>query len=108
MDNLETLNALLDMAKEAEELASDVEKPERLRSLVAEIRQKAKDEYKRLTRDRRKIETRYQLCIIDILEECDFGRASWLNVTDLDVRLWRIREEIQRTIKEIKSSRTIM
>ena len=108
MDNLATLNALLDMAKEAEELASDVEKPEHLRSLVVEIRQKAKDEHKRLTRDRRKIETRYQLCIIDILEECDFGRASWQNVTDLDVRLARVREEIERTIKEIKSSRTIM
>ncbi|MGA8741611.1 MAG: hypothetical protein WB561_10545 [Terracidiphilus sp.] len=108
MDNLETLNALLDMTKEAEELASNVEKPERLRSLVVEIRQKAKDEYKKLTRDRRKRETRYQLCIIDILEECDFGRASWQNVTDLDVRLGRVREEIERTIKEIKPSRTIM
>jgi len=34
MDNLEMLNALLDMTKEAEELASDVEKSERLRSMV--------------------------------------------------------------------------
>jgi hypothetical protein len=32
MDNLETLNALLDMTTEAEELACDVEKSERLRS----------------------------------------------------------------------------
>jgi hypothetical protein len=36
MDNLETLNALLEMTREAEELASDVEKSERLRSLVVE------------------------------------------------------------------------
>lgn len=44
MDNLETLNALLDMTKEAgDELASDIEKSERLRSLVVEIRRKAKD-----------------------------------------------------------------
>ena len=50
MDNLETLNALLDMTKEAEELASDVEKSERLRSLVVEIRSKAKEERTRLRR----------------------------------------------------------
>ena len=68
MDNLETLNALLDMTKEAEELASDIEKSERLRSLVVEIRQKAKDEYNRLKRDRQKIETSYLLCLIGILE----------------------------------------
>jgi hypothetical protein len=108
MDNLETLSALLDMAKEAEELASDVEKSERLRLLVVEIRQKAKDEHKRLKRDRRKIETRYLLCMIGILDECDFGRASWQNVTDLDVRLWRIREEIERTIKEVEANRHVM
>ena len=108
MDNLETLNALLDMTMEAEELASDVEKSERLRSLVVEIRQKAKDEHGRLKRDRQKIETRYQLCMIGILEELDFGRVSWQNVIGLDVRLCRIREEIERTIQEIKSSRLIM
>ena len=72
MENLETLNALLDMTKEAEELASDVEKSERLRSLVVEIRQKAKDEHNRLKRDRRKIETSYLLCLIGILEDLDF------------------------------------
>lgn len=108
MDDLETLNALLDMTKEAEELASDTVKSERLRSLVVEIRWKAKDEYNRLKRDRRKIETRYQLCMIGILEECDFGRVSWRNVTGLEARLCRIREEIERTIQEIKSKRLIM
>jgi hypothetical protein len=108
MDNLETLNALLDMTKEAEELASDIEKSERLRSLVVEIRQKAKDEYNRLKRDRQKIETSYLLCLIGILEDLDFGRVSWQNVIGLDVRLWRIREEIQRTIRDIKSNRLIM
>ena len=108
MDNLETLNALLDMTMEAEELASDFEKSERLRSLVVEIRQKAKDEHSRLIRDRQKIETRNQLCMIGILEELDFGKVSWQNVIGLDVRLCRIREEIERTIQEIKSSRLIM
>jgi hypothetical protein len=37
MDTLETLNALLDMTKEAEELVSDVEKSEHLRLLVVEM-----------------------------------------------------------------------
>ena len=65
MDNLETLNALLDMTKEAEELASDVEKSERLRSLFVEIRSKAKEERTRLKRG----VSRYELCMIGILEE---------------------------------------
>jgi len=108
MDNLETLNAMLDMTKEAEELASDIEKSELLRSLVVEIRQKAKDEHNRLKRDRQRIETRYQLCMIGVLEELDFGRVSWQNLIGLEARLFRIREEIERTIQEIKSSRLIM
>jgi len=108
MDNLETLNALLDMTKEAEELASDCEKSERLRSLVVEIRQKAKDEHNRLKRDRQEIETRFQLCMIEVIEELDFGRVSWQNVIGLDVRLFRVREQIEQTIQGIKSSRLIM
>jgi hypothetical protein len=108
MDNLETLNALLDMTKEAEELASDFEKSERLRSLVVEIRQKAKDEHNRLKRDRQKIETRFQLCMIGVIEELDFGRVSWQDVIGLDVRLFRVREQIEQTIQGIKSSRLIM
>jgi hypothetical protein len=106
MDNLETLNALLDMTKEAEELASDIEKSERLRSLVVEMRSKAKEERTRLRRDR--IETRYELCVIGILEELDFGKVSWQNVIGLESRLARIREDIDRTIQEIKSNRLIM
>jgi len=108
MDNLETLNALLDMTKEAEELASDVEKSERLRLLVVEIRQKAKDEHNRLRRDRLPIESSYQLCMIGILEELDFSRVSWQNVISLDVRLGRIHEDVDRTIAEIKANRLIM
>jgi hypothetical protein len=107
MDNLETLNALLDMTKEAEELASDIEKSERLRSLVVEMRSKAKEERTRLRRDHR-IETRYELCVIGILEELDFGKVSWQNVIGLEARLGRIREDIDRTIQEIKSNRLIM
>jgi hypothetical protein len=107
MDNLETLNALLDMTKEAEELASDVEKSEHLRSLVVQMRSKAKEERTRLRRDHR-METRYELCMIGILEELDFGRVSWQNVIGLEARLGRIREEIDRTIQEIKSNRLIM
>ena len=108
MDNLETLNALLDMTKEAQELASYIEKPERLRSLIVEIRSKAKDECKRLKRDRRDIETHYQLCMIGILEDIDFGRVSWENVIGLEARLGRIRKDIERTIIEIRAHRLLM
>jgi hypothetical protein len=108
MDNLDTLNALLDMTKEAEELASDVERSEHLRSLVAEIRSKAKDEHIRLRREQRKIETRYQFCMIGILEELDFGKVSWQNVIGLWARLGRIHEDIDRTMAEIKADRLIM
>jgi hypothetical protein len=108
MDSVDTLNALLDMTIEAEALASDVEKSERLRSLIVEIRSKAKEEHNRLRRDQRKIETPYKICMIDILEECDFGKVSWPNVIGLDARLGRIHEDIVRTIKEIKANRLIM
>jgi hypothetical protein len=106
MDNLETLNALLDMTKEAEELASDIEKSERLRLLVVEMRSKAKEERTRSRRDQK--ETGYSLCMIGILEELDFGRMSWQHVIGLEARLGRIREDIDRTIREIKSNRSIM
>ena len=48
MDSLDTLNALLEMTEEAEELSSEVEKSERLRSLFTESRQKAKGEHNKL------------------------------------------------------------
>ena len=107
MDNLETLNALLDMTKEAEELASDVEKSERLRSMVIEMRSKAKEERNRLRRDHQ-IETGYSFCMSGILEELDFGRVSWQHVIGLEARLGRIHEDIDRTMKEVKANRLIM
>jgi hypothetical protein len=107
MDNLDTLNALLNMTKEAAKLASDIEKPERLRLLVVEMRSKAREERNRFRRSQH-VETRYELCMIGILEEFDFGRVSWQNVMGLETRLRRIHEEIDRTIQEIKISRQIM
>jgi len=101
------LNALLNMTKEAEKLASDIEKPDRLRLLVVEMRSKAREERNRFRRSQH-VETRYELCMIGILEELDFGRVSWQNVIGLDKRLGRIREEIDRTIQEIKTNRQIM
>lgn len=101
MNHLETLNALLDMAKEAEELVSDVEKSDRLRSLVVEMKSKAGEDRRRLRRGKQQLATPYELCMIEILDQFDFGRTSWQNVTGLDARLGRIREEIEWTIKEI-------
>ena len=108
VDALQKLKTLLEMTTEAEELASAVVKSERLRSLVAEIRHKAKAEHDRLRQDPQQMETRYQLCMIGILEEFDFGKTSWPNVKGLEARLGRIHEEIDRTIREVKSSRPIM
>jgi len=106
MDSLETLNALLDMTKEAEELSSDLEKSERLRLLVVEMKSKASGERRKMRRQQ--IETRYELCMLGILEELNFGKTSWQNVIGLEARLGRIREDIDRTIQEIKASRLIM
>ena len=108
MDDLETLAALLDVTKEAEEQASDIEKSERLRSLVVEIRCKARDEWKRLRQDRRKRETQYQICMVCILEELYFGKISWQNISDLEARLGRIHGGIERTIQEVKANRRVM
>jgi hypothetical protein len=107
VDQLDMLNALLDMTAEAEELTSDIEKPERLRLLVVEMKSQARDECKRLRRNRQ-LKTRYELCMTGILEELDFGKMSWRDVFGLDSRLSRIREEIDRTIQEIKTNRKIM
>ncbi len=86
------------MTTEAEDLTSDFEKSERLRSLVVEIRRKAKVvEHDRLKRNRRSTETRYQLCMIGIPGECNFSRVTWANAAGLETRLHRIPEDIDRT-----------
>jgi hypothetical protein len=108
MDSLEMLKTLLQMTTEAEGLVSDFEKSEHLRILVFDMRRMAKKEHDPLRREKRQIETHYQLCMIGILEECNFGRVSWPNVMGLEVRLLRIRQDIDRTMNEIKASRRIM
>jgi hypothetical protein len=108
MEKLETLKALLRMTTEAEELATDTVRTERLSSLIGKIRRKARKECGRLKHDLRQIGTRYQLCMVGIGEECFFGKAPLPNVIGLGGRLGRIREEIGRTMKEIEGSRRIM
>ena len=106
-DDLKTLSALLDMTNEAWELASEIEKPERLKQQVLELRSKARAERKKMKRDQ--IGKRFDLCMIGILEELTFlDRMSWKNVLGLDKKLIRIRGEIERTILEIKDRRRIM
>lgn len=107
VDELKTLTALLDITNSAWALATEAEKPERLKQLVAELRAKAREERRHMRRDR--IGTRYELCMIGILEELSFvDRVSWNKVLGLNMRLTRIREEIERTIVEIKDRRKIM
>lgn len=107
VDELRTLTALLDITNSAWELATEVEGPEQLKQLVVELRTKAREERRHMRRDR--IGTRYELCMIGILEELSFvDRVSWDKVLGLDIRLTRIRAEIERTIVEIKDRRRIM
>jgi hypothetical protein len=40
--------------------------------------------------------------MIGILEECDFGKASWPKLIGVDARLRRIHEEIDRQSKRLK------
>jgi hypothetical protein len=108
MDRLEVLKTLLRLTTEAEELAPVAMGSERLRSLIGEIRRKARAEHDRLRQVQRPIESRYQLCMIGILEECNFGKASWPELIGVDARLRRIHEEIDRTIKEVKADRLIL
>ena len=112
MQRLNTLNMLLEMTKEAERLASEGVQTERINTLIGSIRRKAHEEQEKLGRDQRQSEsfipTRYQPCMIGIREECNFGRSSIPSVSALGGRLGRIREEIDRTIKEMKVSSRIM
>ena len=106
-DELKTLTALLDMTNEAWELASEIEKPERLKQLVLELRSKARAERKKMKRDQ--IGKRFDLCMIGILEEMNFlDKVLWKNAIGLDLKLIRIRGEIERTILEIQDRRRIM
>jgi len=108
MDNLKTLTTLLHMTNEAWELASEIEKPERLRLLIEEMKGKAREERGRLKQDHQQ-GTRYDLCMTGILEELSYvGKLSWERVSGLDSRLMRVREEIERTIVDVKGKRRIM
>ena len=112
VEKLRTLNTLLEMTKEAEDLASKGEQMERIKTLIAEIRRKAQKEYERTRGDQGRGEppnpTRYELCMIGIREEFGRGSKSNLNMPALRGSLGRIQEEIHRTINEIKARHQVM
>lgn len=112
MEKLKALDTLLEMTTEAEALASEGEQMERIKTLIAEIRRKAQQEHERVRGDRGGREsqnpTRYELCMIGIREEFGHCRQSIPNMPALGASFSRIHEEIDRTIKEIKSRRTVM
>jgi hypothetical protein len=95
------------MTKEAERLASEGAPMERIKVLIAGIRHKARVEQEGLRGDPRQkepsIPTRFELCMIGIREEFHFGRTSVLSMVVLSARFGRVREEIDRTIKEINA-----
>lgn len=112
MERLKALNILLDLTKEAERLALEGVQTERIKILIGDIRRKTQQEQEKLGRVQRQpesfIPTRYQLCMIGIREECNFGRSSFPSTDALGGRLGRIHEEIDRTIREIKAAGRIM
>lgn len=111
MEKLKTLNELLGITLEAEGLASDGMETDSLRSLFREIRRIAQKEHTKLRVNNQRDSlspTRYQLCMIGILEECDLGRTSPPSLVGLQARLRRMHEDIERTIKEIKAAPQIM
>jgi hypothetical protein len=95
VEKLRTLNTLLEMTKEAEDLASKGEQMERIKTLIAEIRRKAQKEYERTRGDQGRGEppnpTRYELCMIGIREEFGRGSKSNLNMPALRGSLGRPR-----------------
>jgi len=98
---------LLQMTGQAQELLSEFGMPQRLRQLLVDMRSRAREEGKRLSHHRKG--TRYDLCLIGIIEEFYFlDKTDWETVVGLDLRLSRIREEIERTMQEIKAKRKIM
>lgn len=112
MERLKALDVLLELTKEAERLALEGTQAERIKVLMSDIRRKAREEQEKLGRVQRESEafipTRYQLCMIGIGEECNFGRSSFPSMAALGGRMGRIREEIDRTIREIKAVGRIM
>ena len=112
MENLKTLTTLLEMTKEAEKLASEGEQIERIKTLITEIRRKVQQEHERIRGDQGRREspnpTRYELCMIGIREEFGRGRKSIPTMPALSASFFRIHEELDRTIKEIKASSRIM
>ena len=112
MDKLQTLNTLLEMTKEAEELASEGGPMERIDTLVAEIRRKAQQEHQRVRGDHGRGQfrelTRYELCMIGIREEIGRGNKPRPNIPALSASFSRIHEEIDRTITEIEAKRSVM
>jgi len=112
VEKLRTLNTLLEMTKEAEKLASEGGSVERITTLIAEIRRKARQEQASGRgghgwRNSPNL-TRYDLCMIGINEEIGRGNKPILITPALSASFGRILEELDRTIKEVKANHLVM
>lgn len=99
------------MATEAQKVAPDVAQVVRLKALIADMKRAAHDASARQRtaqkqRDSRN-PTRFELCVIGIQEELDFGRKPPSDLGCLEARFSRICEEIERTIRDIKANRNV-
>ena len=112
MEKLRTLTELLRMATEARKVAPDAAQVVRLKALIGDMRRAAHDASARQrTAQKRRdlyIPTRFELCVLGIQEELNFGRKPPSDIGGLEARFSRICEEIERTMRDIKANRHVM
>ena len=107
MKNLRTLTELHRMATEARKVAPDATQVVRLKELIGNMKRAVHDASARhRTAQKRResyIPTRFELCVTGLQEELNFGGKPPSDIGGLEARLSRICEEIERTIRDIRS-----
>jgi hypothetical protein len=106
LEQLRTLNELFRLTQAAEGITPGSGQTARLKSAIAAIKVRAQREQKRLRKEGRNRDffnpSRYELCLAGIREQLTFGTISPSNVVDLEARLKRICEEIEKTMQDMK------
>jgi hypothetical protein len=100
------------MATEAQKVFPDAAQVVRLKALIGAMKRTAHDASARQrTAQKRRdsyVPTRFELCVMGIREELNFGVNPPSDLGALEARLSRICEEIERTIRDVKAHRNVM
>jgi hypothetical protein len=100
------------MATEARKAAPDAAQVVRLKTLIVDMRRAAHDASARQRTAQRQraphIPTRFELCVIGIQEELNFGGKPPSDIGGLEARFSRICEEIERTMRDIEANQHVM